>query len=125
MQPDESLPPTAQDIERINKGVALAKRARSWIEAHKEGFEQLLETARQLNREGYTVTRDEMYTRLKREHKTQVTDTAQWLRAHDLWSGVARYMLREDEGLRISITGRCTIDAAYPSLDELPAVEWR
>lgn len=106
-----------KDAER---GRELAERARAWIVANPEGWDGLVKVCRYLAAEGYPVRRDNVFCDLSRT-RLRITDTPAYVKAHDLWSGLARYVARYCPDVKPNLSP-CTIDKAYPTLGDLPAL---
>lgn len=106
------------NTEAAERGRELAGRARAWIVAHPGEASMVVAECRRIQREHRVVSRDLVYTSL-RTRFLEVTDVPDYVKAHDLWSGIARYIARYCPDVEPSMA-RCTIDVAYPDLSDLP-----
>ena len=81
-------------------------------------FRNVVDECRRIQGDHRMVSRDLVYTSLRMRH-TGISDTTQYVKAHDLWSGIARYIARYYPDIEPSMA-HCTIDDAYPSLEDMP-----
>lgn len=103
------------------KGRNFVGRAYGWIVTHPAAWRRLLATCERCQRRYGRVSRDMVFTMCEEEGQG-VSDDAAYVKAHDLWSALVRYVIKysvEDIEYRLAYS---SIDAAYPdlSLPDLP-----
>lgn len=115
MPTSDSLPP-----DPAGRGRELVRSACKWIEAHPDGFADLLRTAQELTAAGYDVSRSHAWSWMQELGRSKVSERPTWSRDNNLWAPLARYMMLVDESLRIPTRGGCTVDIAYPDPRDMP-----
>ena len=107
------------------RGVWLAERARKWIVGNPGTWRAVVRLCRDLQADGYHLSRSRVYVALEDARVRLTDDDLVALRAHDLWSGLVRYMRRYYPDIRFPAPHggqSCLVDLAYPDPSQLPAL---
>lgn len=101
------------------KGRNFVGRAHGWIVTHPAQWRRLVRTCERCQRMYGRVSRDLVFALCEAEG-ARVSDDAAFVKAHDLWSALVRYVMRYSG---VDITYRLSasnIEAAYPDLRGMP-----
>lgn len=106
------------------KGRDFVGRAHGWIVTHPAAWRRLVRTCERCQKTYGRVSRDLVFALCEAEGE-RVSDDPAFMKAHDLWSALVRYVIRyscDDIEYKAMASN---IEAAYPDLRGMPELpDW-